>query len=55
MKTLGIIGGIAPASTIEYYRMLVAGYQERRSDASVFVRRAIALVVPDVPETRECV
>ena len=34
MKTLGIIGGIAPASTIEYYRMLVARYQERRPDGS---------------------
>ncbi|HJY76396.1 MAG TPA: amino acid racemase [Burkholderiales bacterium] len=29
MKTLGIIGGIAPASTIEYYRLLVAGWRER--------------------------
>jgi aspartate racemase len=34
MKTLGIIGGIAPASTIEYYRMLVTMYQERRPDGS---------------------
>ena len=35
MKTLGIIGGIAPASTIEYYRMLIAGYQARRTDGSL--------------------
>ena len=34
MKTLGIIGGIAPASTIEYYRMLIAGYQARQPDGS---------------------
>ena len=34
MKTLGIIGGIAPASTIEYYRMLIAAYQQRRPDGS---------------------
>ena len=34
MKTLGIIGGIAPASTIEYYRMLIATYQQRRPDGS---------------------
>ena len=34
MKTLGIIGGIAPASTIEYYRMLIAIYQQRRPDGS---------------------
>lgn len=31
--TLGIIGGIAPASTVEYYRALVAGYQEQRPGA----------------------
>jgi len=35
MKTLGIIGGIAPASTIEYYRMLIAGYQARQPDGSL--------------------
>ena len=29
MKTLGLIGGIGPESTIEYYRFLVAGYRER--------------------------
>jgi aspartate racemase len=34
MKTLGIVGGIAPASTIEYYRLLVAGYQARIPDGS---------------------
>ena len=34
MKTLGIIGGIAPASTIEYYRLLIATYQQRRPDGS---------------------
>ena len=28
-KTVGIIGGIAPASTIEYYRSTVALYRER--------------------------
>ena len=34
MKTLGIIGGIAPPSTIEYYKMLFATYQARRPDGS---------------------
>jgi len=29
MKTLGLIGGIGPESTIEYYRILVARYRER--------------------------
>jgi len=35
MKTLGVVGGIPPASTIEYYRMLIAGYQARRPDGSL--------------------
>lgn len=30
---LGIIGGIAPPSTVEYYVELVAGYREHRPDA----------------------
>ncbi len=34
MKTLGIVGGIAPESTIEYYRLLIASYRERRPDGS---------------------
>ena len=34
METLGIIGGIAPASTIEYYRLIVATYQARQPDGS---------------------
>ena len=34
MKTLGIVGGIAPASTIEYYRTLVETYRARVPDGS---------------------
>jgi aspartate racemase len=34
MKTLGIIGGIAPPSTIEYYRTLIDTYRTRRPDGS---------------------
>lgn len=34
MRTLGIIGGIAPASTIEYYRLIVALYREQKRDGS---------------------
>jgi len=30
MKTLGLIGGVGPESTIEYYRYLIAGYREQR-------------------------
>jgi aspartate racemase len=33
MKTLGIIGGIAPESTIEYYRQTVARYRERAGES----------------------
>jgi aspartate racemase len=34
MKTAGIIGGIGPGSTIEYYRLMVAAYRERKLDGS---------------------
>jgi aspartate racemase len=34
MKTVGIIGGIGPESTIEYYRLIIAGYRERKDDGS---------------------
>ena len=34
MKTVGIIGGIGPESTIEYYRGIIAGYRERQTDGS---------------------
>jgi len=34
MKILGIIGGIGPESTIEYYRHIVATFREQRPDGS---------------------
>lgn len=34
MKTVGIIGGIGPESTIEYYRFIIEGYRERTTDGS---------------------
>jgi aspartate racemase len=34
VKTLGIVGGLGPESTIEYYRFLLAAYRERRPDGS---------------------
>jgi aspartate racemase len=34
MKTLGIVGGIGPESTIEYYRAVIASYRERIKDGS---------------------
>jgi len=34
MKMLGIIGGIGPESTIDYYRSLLHGWRERTKDGS---------------------
>jgi aspartate racemase len=34
MKTIGIVGGIGPESTIDYYRTIIATYRERRPDGS---------------------
>lgn len=34
MKALGIIGGIAPESTIEYYRLIIAAYREQKRDGN---------------------
>jgi len=34
MKVLGIVGGIAPESTVDYYRLIIASYRERKRDGS---------------------
>lgn len=34
MKTLGIIGGVGPESTMEYYRTIIALYRGRKGDGS---------------------
>ena len=34
MKTAGIVGGIAPESTIQYYRLMISIYRERKGDGS---------------------
>ena len=34
MKTVGVIGGIGPESTIEYYRHLIAAYRAQKPDGS---------------------
>jgi aspartate racemase len=34
MRTLGIIGGIAPESTIEYYRLIITSYRRQTADGS---------------------
>jgi len=54
-KTVGIIGGIGPESTIEYYRLAIALYRERTGDGShpsilidsIDLRRILALVEAD--------
>ena len=34
MKTVGVIGGIGPESTIEYYRQLIAAYRAQHPDGT---------------------
>lgn len=34
MKTLGMIGGVGPESTIDYYKLIIAAYRERNPDGS---------------------
>src|SRR5947209_8240719 len=33
-KTVGIIGGIGPESTIDYYRLILAAYRTKKPDGS---------------------
>jgi aspartate racemase len=47
MKKLGLIGGIAPESTIEYYRRIIASYREQVRDDSY-----PALVINSIDLTR---
>ena len=52
MHRLGIVGGIAPESTVDYYRRIIALYQQRRPDGhnpelivnSIDLRRMLDLV-----------
>src|ERR1043165_10210791 len=51
MKTLGLIGGTGPESTIDYYRLLTAQYREKMNGASppvvinsIDLQRMIALM-----------
>jgi aspartate racemase len=34
LQTVGIIGGIGPESTVDYYRLIIAAYRERKKDGS---------------------
>lgn len=59
MKTVGIIGGIGPDSTIEYYRSIIDLYQERKKDGSfpsiiinsIDLQKIVALIVANELET----
>ncbi len=56
MKTVGIVGGIAPESTVDYYRSIIAAYRERRPDGSqpsividsIDLQRMLQLVATDL-------
>jgi aspartate racemase len=43
METLGIIGGIGPETTVEYYRRLIAAYRERSAEG-----RAPSLIINSI-------
>ena len=34
MKTVGIIGGLGPESTVEYYRLIISAYRAQKPDGS---------------------
>jgi aspartate racemase len=34
MRTVGIIGGLGPESTVDYYRRIIAAYREQKQDGS---------------------
>src|SRR5438309_392750 len=55
MKTLGMIGGVGPESTIDYYKNIIALHRERKPDGhypqfvinSIDLQEGIELVVPE--------
>jgi aspartate racemase len=55
IKTVGMVGGIAPESTIEYYRQIIASYREHSNAGnypsiiinSINLRRMLELVAAD--------
>lgn len=52
MKTLGIIGGIGPEATTDYYRLIIAAYREQKPDGSY---PAIIINSIDLNKLRELV
>ncbi len=61
MKTVGIIGGIAPESTIAYYRQIIAAYREQKPDGgypsiiinSIDLQQLLALAASDLDRLTE--
>jgi aspartate racemase len=57
MVSIGFIGGIGPESTVDYYRLFIALYRERKPDGSypsflinsIDMNRMLALVANDLP------
>ena len=57
MELVGIVGGIAPESTVDYYRRIVAQYGERAADGSqppvlidsIDLQRLLHLAASDLP------
>jgi aspartate racemase len=57
MRTAGLVGGIGPESTVDYYRSIIAAYRERRSDGSypaiiinsIDMQRMLGLAAIDLP------
>jgi len=55
VKTLGIVGGIGPESTVEYYRSIIAAYRGRKRDGSypriiinsIDMKRLVDLIAAD--------
>jgi aspartate/glutamate racemase len=55
LKILGVIGGIAPGSTIEYYRLLIEGWRQKMPGRgyppilinSIDLDRMLAMVAAD--------
>lgn len=41
MKTVGIIGGIGPESTIEYYRLIISSFDTTRIHVEAVLKRLV--------------
>src|SRR2546423_12755964 len=56
MGTIGIIGGIGPESTVEYYRLIISLYRAQRGDGgnpSILINRIDVNRLRDLMEANE--